>query len=115
MAPFSQPPRATTQLPSKRSVMAEHTKEEWKVDDSTATIRIKDKSGFCITTLYVSGKQSPTSIAKLKANAHLIAAAPDQNTALKGLVDWFKRKGFDRELPEFREAEKALAKAEEGG
>ncbi len=53
-----------------------YTKGKWKVDSSTATIRIRDSRGFCIATLYHSGTLSPAFIKQNKADAQLIAQSP---------------------------------------
>ena len=46
------------------------------------------------------------------ANAHLIAASPALYEACKELEEWYRARGFDRELPQFRNIQKALVKAE---
>lgn len=80
----------------------EYTKGEWKA------YKPKGSNGFW----YVGNSDIVCYGKNAEADAQLISAAPDQNKALDGLVRWFMAQGFNRELPEFREAQLALAKAE---
>ena len=43
---------------------------------------------------------------------HIGEVVNDLYVACKGIVDWFEQQGFDRELPQFRTLQAALAKAE---
>ena len=39
-------------------------------------------------------------------------AAPELYEALVGMLQWFQQMGYDRELPQYRHMEQALAKVE---
>lgn len=66
--------------------MSEYTKGEWKVIESRRQFIIRDESGFIAVTPKF---ESAETAVKDKANANLIAAAPDMLEALKELYsDW---------------------------
>ena len=89
----------------------EYTKGEWKlVQPASRQIEVLGYTGM-IATLRLNSLMTPQ---EMQANAQLIASAPDLYEALIELVAWYKARGFDRELPEYRNAEKALTKAEGG-
>jgi len=81
-----------------------YTKGEWKAN-STAI----DCDGWPIAQTYPDTRlDSITSLKLMRANAHLIAAAPMMYEALKALEKWYHSKAG--ELPYY--ARQALAKAE---
>ena len=83
----------------------DYTKGEWEALDNNCVV---SGSGFDTSVIVCCGNTE-----EAEANAHLIAAAPDMYEALKDMVNWYIKQGFDRELPEFRAMQQALAKKEE--
>ena len=84
-----------------------YTQGEWKKVKGSNVIEVHGRGRIAVCPAPADG-----GVIEFVANAHLIAAAPKQHDALIGIVAWFKRHGYDRELPEYRACEQALAEGE---
>ena len=91
--------------------MADFTKGEWGVDKD-GNVMARDGRLIATVSCHTPALEYTIHLTENIANAHLIAAAPDQNVALSNFVEWYKARGFDRGLPEFQRAQQALTKAE---
>ena len=108
--------------------MAEHTSGPWEIDsedgqwwiyggkDVRATVGVA-KCDLIVNAVFgickqqnVIGRRMPA--AERIANAHLIAAAPDMLTALRGLLDVVNVRIDDPRIKQFDAARAAVAKAE---
>ncbi len=105
--------------------MTQHTPGPWKVNEGGKAVwadrEYPKGSGVCVLVElpYYDGPEFPSLDEVTAANAHLIAAAPAQNEALRGLIDymgWLANHGALDEKwlldPVVNQARAAIAKAE---
>ena len=85
--------------------MAEFTKGEWKREGNKIT-----KGGQGIIAICPSPNTG--GVFEFIANSHLIAASPKMYETLLAMRTWYFKKGLDRELPEFRAVQSAIALVE---
>lgn len=100
----------------------EHTKGEWKYTEelrANMSMISGDDTVVCglpnpVDTGYEEGKEAE--LLEMRANANLIAAAPDMYEALKGITAQFERvdKLYSKDREYIQKANEALAKVEGG-
>jgi hypothetical protein len=105
-APYAQRgPASGLAAASAENRPARHTPGPWKTKGLHGSVDIQAGNSF-IASVASWNQSGPASIAEAKANAHLIAAAPDLYDALIAVVSV-----ADRKTVEFDKARAALAKA----
>lgn len=89
------------------AAMSGYTKGPWHVDYGTKYARIKNSDGW-----YVMEPSSFHSTVRHRADAYLIAAAPDLYEALKALRSLLWDEGYSDQTLAMARADAAIAKAE---
>lgn len=88
-----------------------YTKGEWFVEDNKILCKHTTIKGTGYWFIAQNGTISDPK--QVEANAHLIAAAPDEHEALVGLVDYLEYMGVPEDCEDkYQAALEALAKAE---
>ena len=75
---------------------AHHTPGPWRVGDAGATVYGPKREDGSLPTVVAKVSRSPLAGDRVKANARLIAAAPELLAALEGLLDLAECEAYTR-------------------
>jgi hypothetical protein len=92
-----------------------HTPGKWEIDgyETTAVIALKGGKWRCVAKCGLHNGMTPLDLNEQKANARLIASAPELLEACKLALGEFKEMGYEPPRYKIELLEQAIAKAED--